>query len=331
MNFSVVICTYKRAQPLLKLLESVGRQSLYPFEILIIDASPDNFTEKVLGKGNFRNLSYHKVTAENRGLTRQRNYGIDKVAEDTEIVCFLDDDTILEKDYFEMLLQAYEKNPDAIGIGGVAINQNRWKDIVTGKKYDNRYYILGNHVIKESSRNYFRKIIGLQSPEKPGVMPEFSHGRTYSYPLTGDDYPVDLLVGMSMSFKKTLFKNIKFSEYFYGYGLYEDADFSIRALNFGQNYIATNVRLSHFHNASGRPNKFDYGKMVVRNGWYVWRIKFPNPSLVARIKWHAITLLLITIRFLNSITEREKKEAFTESLGRTMGWFSLFVNKPSQE
>jgi len=66
----------------------------------------------------------------------------------------------------------------------------------------------------------------------------------------------------------------------------------------------------------------------VRNGWYVWRVKNPNPTFKAKLKWHAITLLLMTIRFTNTFTTNKPKEAFTEALGRKMGWVSLLWNKP---
>jgi hypothetical protein len=133
---------------------------------------------------------------------------------------------------------------------------------------------------------------------------------------------------MSFSFKKSLFEHISFSTYFEGYGLYEDADFSIKALQFGKNVISTRAQLSHFHDPAGRPNQYKYGKMVVRNGWYVWRLKYPNPSIKSRFKWHAITLVLAGIRFVNIFTTKKRQEAFTEFLGRIIGWFSLILKKP---
>ena len=38
MKFSLIICTYQRPKPLLQLLQSVQEQTLYPDEILIIEA-----------------------------------------------------------------------------------------------------------------------------------------------------------------------------------------------------------------------------------------------------------------------------------------------------
>jgi len=68
--------------------------------------------------------------------------------------------------------------------------------------------------------------------------------------------------------------------------------------------------------------------MVVRNGWYVWRVKYPNPSVKAKFKWNAIVLLLAFIRFGNIFTTNKRREALTEFLGRFVGWLSLFFNKP---
>lgn len=321
-----------RPVALLKLLNSVKNQTLYPNEILIIDGSTDDETEQTLEKHQFKGLNYFKVSEKDRGLTKQRNFGIKKVGADIEIVCFLDDDTILNLDYFKNIILNFIKHPDAVGIGGVAINENRWK--LNSNNIDcksHKVYCLDNYYIKESSRNVLRNILGLQSQELPGIMPEFSHGRTYSYPLDSKSYPVDLLVGMSMSFRREIFNKIKFSKYFEGYGLYEDADFSIRALRFGQNYICTNVQLQHFHEASGRPNMYKYGKMVTRNGWYVWRLKQPKPSLKARFKWNATSFLLTVIRFSNVLTFSDRKGAFNEAMGRTAGWFSLLYDKPKRQ
>lgn len=328
MNFSLVVCTYKRPKALTDLLLSVNKQMLYPNEIIIVDSSSDNATLNLNLESKFQNLSYFKVEEKDKGLTKQRNYGISKVQNSSEVVCFVDDDTVLERDYFKNIVSIFNDNKDITGVGGVAINENNWfeKKAVTYSKIN--YYTWNSYVVKEALRNKIRNVLGLQSHLPPGVLPEFGHGRTCGYPLTGNIHVVDLLIGMSMSFRTDILNNIKFSTYFEGYGLYEDADFSIRAQKFGKNVIATNVRLSHYHNPSGRPNQYEYGKMVVRNGYYVWRLKYPNPSFKAKIKWHVITLLLAVIRLSNVITTNKRMEAFTEFLGRIVGWGSLFFNKP---
>lgn len=329
MKFSLIICTYKRAVPLLKLLKSVEGQALYPNEILIIDGSPDAETEMVLQKEDFVNLKYFRVLPEERGLTRQRNYGIGKVGTDIEIVCFLDDDIILEKKYFENLLQTYNIYPEALGVGGYIINESVFH--FTGENYKptkNEFYFDG-WCRKDSSRYILRKKLGLDSDCPPGFSPQFSHGRSVGFlPPSGKIYPAEQIMGGVSSFRRSTLEKFKFSEYFEGYGLYEDADFTLRVSKQGKLYVNTAARLNHYHDASGRPNQYRYGKMVVRNGWYVWRIKNPSPSLNARFKWHAITVLLTVIRVGNIITTGKKKDAVAESAGRIVGWWSLMFNEP---
>lgn len=332
MKFSLVVCTYMRPKPLSDLLASVKIQTLYPNEIIIVDGSTNEETKQILANSTFQNLKYYLVDASHRGLTKQRNFGVSKVDQDSEIVCFLDDDTILEPNYFEEIINAFKADSDVVGVGGIAINENLWKKKDHEKTYNpKRYYEFEGYVYPEGLRNIVRNYLGLQSNLTPGRMPEYSHGKTCSFPITGKIYEVDLLIGMSFSFKKSIFQHIRFSTYFEGYGLYEDADFSIKAQKFGKNVISTKAQLSHFHNPSGRPNQYQYGKMVVRNGWYVWRLKYPKPSWVSRFKWHTITLVLAIIRGVNVVTTAKRKEAFTEFLGRMMGWFSLFFNKPNSK
>ncbi|GAA3779767.1 glycosyltransferase family 2 protein [Flavobacterium ginsengiterrae] len=307
---------------------SVQKQTLYPNEILIIDGSDNKETESLLLNNKFDNLSYYLVSQELRGLTKQRNFGISQLNSNCEIVCYLDDDTVLESNYFQEIIKSFQENANVAGVGGVAINDFRWKKQKENVSYDpKKYYLFEGYYYKEGIRNVVRNYLGLASHLGSGKMPDYSHGRTSGFPLTGKTYEVDLLIGMSMAFRKTVLDTIKFSRFFEGYGLYEDADFSLRALKFGKMVINTNARLSHFHAESGRPNQYKYGKMVVRNGWYVWRIKNPSPTLKDQFKWNAITLLLTVIRFTNVLTEKNKKAAFTEAVGRTIGWWSLLLLK----
>jgi GT2 family glycosyltransferase len=321
-----------RPKPLLQLLQSVAEQTKYPDEILIVDGSTNTETELVLKENQFKNLNYFLVSSENRGLTKQRNFGIERVGAEIEILAFLDDDTKLTSNYFEILIQTYSENNTVFGVGGIAVNESKWSLVQPNLKYNKKHYFeFDGFVRKEGLRNVFRNYLGLQSNLAPGRMPDYSHGKTCGFPMNGKIYEVDLLVGMSFSFRKKVFDEIRFSTYFEGYGLYEDADFSIRALQFGKNVINTNLQLSHYHNPSGRPNQYQYGKMVVRNGWYVWRVKNPKPTLDAKIKWNLITILLTMIRFSNTFTSSKKKQAFTESIGRIVGWWSLIFSKPKMQ
>ena len=329
MKFTLIICTYKRSKVITNLLDSVALQTVYPDEILIIDGSPDDLTKEVLASKNYQNLIYYKVEPEDRGLTKQRNFGIERVNATSEIVAFLDDDIVLEKNYFEELISTYSSYPEALGVGGYITNEVSWQNVGDGYVATVNEFYYDGWKRKDGSRFVWRKKLGLDSDVSPGCSPAFSHGRSVGFlPPSGKVYPVEQLMGGVSSFRKTVFEAFQFSTYFEGYGLYEDADFTIRLAKTGALFLNTSAQLSHFHDASGRPNKYQYGKMVVRNGWYVWRVKNPSPAFKDWYKWNAITGLLVAIRMTNIFTSSRKKEALTESLGRIVGWFSLVFNKP---
>jgi glycosyltransferase involved in cell wall biosynthesis len=340
-----------RPEPLSRLLESVMSQTQVPDEVLIVDGSTDDKTELLLqdsselriqsseldsssfhsssSSSSSSSLRYFKVPEADRGLTKQRNYGIERVGTHIDIVAFLDDDTILQEDYFENLLDTYTKFPKAIGVGGYITNEISWEPTETEDKNDLNYFYYDGYRRKESSRYILRRKLGLAQQTPPAVYPEFGHGRSVSFlPPSGKIYQVEQLMGGVSSFPLSVLKEHKFSEYFEGYGLYEDADFTLRLSHIGDLYVNTAAQLEHHHDAAGRPNKYAYGKMVVRNGWYVWRVRHPKPSFKNKLKWYQITLLLTAIRFLNIFTTRERKEAFTEAIGRSVGIISLLFNKP---
>ncbi len=316
-----------RAEALLTLLDSVKKQRLYPNEILIVDGSTDNKTKCILEKNTFKNLKYYKVDDSQRGLTKQRNFGINKVSKDIDIVCFLDDDTILDELYFEQLLNTYKIYPKALAVGGYITNEVQWYNTNTKLKYDE--FELDGFVRKLGQRNVIRKKLGLLSDKPPGIMPVFSNGFPVSFlPPTNKIYVVEFFMGGAASYKKNIFDTISFSTYFEGYGLYEDLDFCLRVAKKGKLYVNTTAKLEHHHAESGRPNKYKYGKMVVRNGWYVWRVKYPKPTLKARFKWNAIVFLQLFLRYMNVFTSKNKMEALTETIGRKMGWLNLLFDKP---
>ncbi len=328
MKFSLIICTYMRAEPLKILLDSVKTQLLYPNEIIIVDSSLNEETSLMISSEKYLNLKYFKVGDKDRGLTKQRNYGIDSIGVDSEIICFLDDDIILTPDYFKELIKTYSILPNALSVGGYITNEVNW---INQEKLGADWFVKDGWSRNEGSRFKLRKKLGLLDNTEPGFMPSFSNGRSVSFlPPSGKIYEVEQIMGGVSSYRKEVFTSLgmTFSTYFEGYGLYEDADFSLRLAKKGKLYINTKAKLEHHHAPSGRPNQFKYGKMVTRNGWYVWRVKYKKPSLVARIQWNGIALVLTLLRLINVVTTSDRKQAFTEFLGRVYGWGSLIFNKP---
>ena len=137
-------------------------------------------------------------------------------------------------------------------------------------------------------------------------------------------------MGGVSSFPLKIVQHHKFSDYFEGYGLYEDAHYTLGLSKIGSLYVNTAARLEHHHSPTGRPDSYKYGKMVTRNGWFVWRSYQPQPQLKDAIKWYAITGLLIMIRLSNVFTSTNGSQALWESLGRTAGLYSLLIDPPKE-
>lgn len=325
-KISLIICTYIRPEPLATLLGSIKNQTVYPDEILIIDGSTDSETEVRFRESKVKNLNYFKVSSKDRGLTKQRNYGIESVSNDMDIVCFLDDDTILKPDYFERIIEVYNLHPEALGVGGYIDNEMQWEKVVVENTKDIHHFYYDGYRRVEGSRFKLRRRLGLDPDTLPGVLPKYGHGRSTSFlPPSGKIYEVKQLMGGVSSFPLRVLKEHKFSEYFEGYGLYEDADYTFRISKLGKLYLHTGANLEHHHATSGRPNQYKYGKMVTRNGWYVWRVMHPKPGCKNIFKWYAISILLLNIRLVNVVTTPKRMASFTEYLGRVAGLVSLFL------
>src|SRR5688572_30097510 len=100
-RLSLVVATRGRPEAVERLLGAIRAQDRPPDEVVVIDASADGGTERTVGSADPLpgvELRYVSVPEGERGLTRQRNRGIDEAT--GEIVAFLDDDTAPEPDYF---------------------------------------------------------------------------------------------------------------------------------------------------------------------------------------------------------------------------------------
>lgn len=107
-RFSVIIPVFNRPNEVDELLDSLTRQSLQNFEVLIIEDGSQLRCEEVVKKYHDKlNLKY--FFKDNSGPGLSRNYGAERATEDFFI--FFDSDCIIPEDYFKILSQLYEKRP----------------------------------------------------------------------------------------------------------------------------------------------------------------------------------------------------------------------------
>ncbi len=335
-TISLIVCTYKRPLQVARLLQTVSQQTRLPDEVLIIDGSPDRQTEETVAacrsdasavrSDREPTLVYHRVDDRDRGLTRQRNFGIERAG--GAIIAFLDDDTVLEPQYLEAIVDCFERHPEAAGVGGYISNEVEWTRTGTRTSSLDRFCWEGWER-REDYRWRVRRVLGLAPACPPGSIPPSGHGRPVGFlPPDGNDYQVEFFMGGASAWRREVFDRRRFSLYFDGYGLYEDLDFCLRVSREHPLYVCTRARLEHHHAATGRPAAFQYGAMVVRNGWYVWRRRWATPAWADRLRWWTVTVLLTASRAWDSLRGPDRDHAALEALGRLWGIGLVLLNPP---
>jgi GT2 family glycosyltransferase len=325
-RLSLIVCTYRRSRQVQKLLLAIRLQSQLPDETLIIDGACDDETEQVVRllqqENEIPNLKYYRVPPAHRGLTRQRNYGVGRAS--GELVAFLDDDTVPESDYFAEIVACFARHPEAAGIGGFITNEIEWRR-ANGSKHSSLFaFKWGVWERREDYRWRLRRLLGLNSRLDPGWIPSGGHGRPIGFlPPDGSDYEVEFLMGCAFVWRRAVLERHQFSPYFEGYGLYEDMDFCVRVAREAPLYLCTRARIAHYHAPSGRPNCFHYGEMVVRNGWFVWRRRWPNPPAASNLRWWATTIVLTLCKLGDTVRGPARTQSLTEALGRMRGMVAV--------
>jgi len=109
-KIGVIIPVYNSAQYLIDLLYSLEKQTLPPYQIIVIDDGSDNANETVAICEKF---AIKCIARPHFGANAARNFGATQISEDVNFLYFADCDIILDKDAFEKMFNLLEQNPDA--------------------------------------------------------------------------------------------------------------------------------------------------------------------------------------------------------------------------
>jgi GT2 family glycosyltransferase len=127
VDVSVVIPTYNRPADLRECLRSILDQIARPGEVLVVDnsdaaaAETRRVVEEVAPDFSTAGITLQYVdNRHSNSLTSAKNAGIDRAR--GEIVSFLDDDVMLDRRYYEVMLEAFRTHPDALGVEGAVID-----------------------------------------------------------------------------------------------------------------------------------------------------------------------------------------------------------------
>ncbi|MFD2672709.1 glycosyltransferase [Marinicrinis sediminis] len=117
---SVIICTYNRASLLSETLMALPElHRMDQAEVIVVDNQSTDHTAAVVAQFQQHwpaSCTLRYVREREQGLSHARNRGIEEASGDW--IAFLDDDAIPERNWLQMMVQAFERYPDAEGIGG---------------------------------------------------------------------------------------------------------------------------------------------------------------------------------------------------------------------
>ncbi len=233
MKVSVVIPTYNRKKDLNECLVSILDQLNPPMEVLIIDNARLKETEDAIKKlkNDFKRVGVEIKYIENKkenSLTVARNIGIDVSGGD--IISFLDDDVVLDKNYYKEVQTFFENNEKALGVCG------RTK----GNLYEKNK--LKFFLAQTIGRIFF---LGFNEKDKCRVFPSLGVTNSTSKSIVLSEW-----ISGASSYRKEVFKEYHFDENLKKYSWNEDLDFSYRVYKKYPGTLFFNPKIKYFHKLS---------------------------------------------------------------------------------
>ena len=112
-KISVIIPVYNTEKYIEKCLESLAKQTMQDFEVIIVnDGSTDNSKKVIKDYMKNSNLDIKYLEKENGGLASARNYGVERAL--GKYISFLDSDDYLDKNLFSKLEKYMDEDIDLI-------------------------------------------------------------------------------------------------------------------------------------------------------------------------------------------------------------------------
>jgi len=291
MAYSLVIATFERPSALAETLESITAQTCLPELIIIVDASKDDESLKIVQSFEAR-LPVKYERAIEASAAGQRNQGARNIT--TPLVGFLDDDTTLSRDIFEKICSVFEPD-DAENIGGVA---GRIEGLQQKQPHGLLWY-------------YYRLQAGYPHPTYGGKLfgPAINCLPAYTE-TTGDLIPADWLNSTCVVYRTPVFMREMFPN-FQGYSFMEDVHLSSRIAKSHKLFFHASALFQH-HDAPSefKRNPEQMARMRIRNQRVVTKDVLQLSGRVFEIKFF-LHRLFSTVALLR----RRDKNSWKEIIG----------------
>jgi glycosyltransferase involved in cell wall biosynthesis len=306
-KISAVTPTLYRPGEVEDLLKNLSQQVLLPFEVIIVDGSPldGNATEKVV-KSMSPALPFHcRYIKHARGTAIQRNAGIDVAT--GEFIAFIDDDVRLDPDFFQVIIRVFLKDEDRKVGGIVGYRRNKYFDPDTRQRW--RWY----------------RRLRLLTTYEPGRY-DFQSGYPINVfmqkPFKGVR-KVDFMTTACAVWRKEVFDSgLRLDPFFSGYGILEDAHFSLRARRRWDLLQCGDALCVELSSSRGREDRREIGYKCVVNYYYVFRDIVRPLTVPHQLRFWRYQVFEL-LRVGSSTIRRRRMSDATELLGRLRGFMAV--------
>jgi glycosyltransferase involved in cell wall biosynthesis len=223
----VIIPSAGRPEVLADTVASIARQLVPADEIILSVPDPADVRPDTAA------LPRVRVVQSPRGLTRQRNFGAERMSPMADVVSFFDDDVELAPDYLAWVQHLFTTDPSVALFSGLPIVD----------------------AVKDGgvSRDRALEIVAAHEPAPHEFIP------------AKDCY------GCNMNVRAPVLAQVPFDERLPLYSWLEDNDFAARCARFGRVGRYFRCAFVHMGVASARMPGGRYGFAQVMNAYYLWR------------------------------------------------------------
>lgn len=312
MKISIVIPTYNRSEDLRITLSALNSNLHLIKEVIIVDQSKNDETKNLIK--SLKNSKIKYIFSKIPSITIARNIGAKNASKESDIICFIDDDVTLKKEYFKEILKVFKEHPESKAVAGYC--QSEYYNPL--ENFSKGIFLLGNLENKERAR-----IVS-------------AYGNTYPRKLKRV-VNSQWIPGVNMCYRKEVLKEQKFDENLLGYTVAEDIDFSYRLYKkYPSSLVITPfAKLSHRASTVERTptekmayiNQIDHFYFFFKNlnGGYLDKIKFTwslfgigllrtlnlliKPGKISFLKWrYFLKSLYYCLTNLNKIKEGKVRD-----------------------
>jgi GT2 family glycosyltransferase len=269
LNMSVVLPTKNRPKDLINFLKSLSIQSEFPSELIIVDQSDNSnhvdICKSLIPSGINLIYIYDRGIS---GLVEAKYFGY--LQSNHNIICFLEDDLILDSDFIRCLFFGFVDNPKMIGCSGFITNTPNTSFFY---KFFYNLFHLGIFYDPRSSltKNVSSKFI-----------------------------PCHVLSGGITAWRKFVFELVPFdlkNKFF----MLEDYEFCSRVnkVKIGDCYINTFARVTHLYSSINRPQ--ENNRLMTKTKEYVLFFRTRKSWNFAHMSFLWLLIGLFSESFLKSI------------------------------